>query len=104
MYLKPKQQTKPKVFFTLDLPELAISDYQLFSRTQLGEKPSSTIPIATVEGCAELCTLEDSYLCRSFDFYPESRQCNLFRENVKDSAFVKLNIIDNPSCNHYSSN
>lgn len=69
----------------------------------MGLKPQSSIGNLTVEACAELCALEDAYLCRSFDFIAPTRTCNLFKENVKDKIYFNLNLQQNVDCNHYSS-
>ena len=54
------------------------------------------------ERCAEICFLEDSYNCRSFDISSDF-VCYLYTENIKDKNKIDLKIKDNPLFNHYSS-
>lgn len=83
--------------------EKAINDYQIVPQTQLGIQAQTTIRNTTVERCAEQCYLEDGYFCRSFDFFMDRDECNLYKENIKDKPFVDLKLTKNQLCNHYSS-
>lgn len=80
----------------------AINDFQPVSQTQLGIQPVSTIKNTTVETCAELCYADDSFFCRSFDFFMDLNQCNLYKENLKDKNLIDLKLTKNQLCTHYS--
>lgn len=41
----------------------------------------------SVERCAEICIREDSYLCRSFNYYLDTNDCGLYRENRVDETY-----------------
>ena len=81
-----------------------MSDYQLVEQQQLQVAPQTKLANASVEYCAELCSLEDSYLCRSFDYFIETNECQLYKENVKDGKFnASIVAAYNQKTNHYSS-
>ena len=66
-------------------------------------KPESSVERDSVEGCAELCTFEDKYMCRSFEYVVSTSTCHFFRENVVDASLINLNIQTKEGTNHYSS-
>ena len=82
----------------------ALSDYQLVEGNQLQVAPQTKLSNASVEYCAELCSLEDNYLCRSFDYFIDTNDCQLYKENVKDGKY-NSSIVPafNQKSNHYSS-
>ena len=82
---------------------MAIADYKLEPSTSLGVQPESVIGRDSVEACAELCSLEDRYLCRSFDFVIATSTCRFYRENLVDSGLINLNLQNDQGVNHYSS-
>jgi hypothetical protein len=69
---------------------------------QLGIKPQTILYQMSPERCAEICYLEDSFKCRSFDISSEF-VCYLFTENIKDKDRIDLKIKKNELFNHYSS-
>lgn len=66
-----------------------------------GTKIQAEFKSTSVEVCAILCSYAEGYVCRSFDFFIDTLDCFLHEENAKYYATVEL--IQNPSCNHYSS-
>ena len=56
----------------------------------------------TVDGCAEQCVYEDSFFCRSFDYFLETNECRLRTENLVDKL-IDLKVTPNELVNHYSS-
>lgn len=83
--------------------ELAIGDFKVEIGIGLGVKPESTVTRDSVEGCAELCSFEDKYLCRSFDFVIATSTCRFYRENIVDKALTDLKLTEDKGVNHYSS-
>lgn len=45
--------------------------------------------------------MEDSYLCRSFNYY-SSGMCSLFTENIVDKINSQIDIARNENSTHYS--
>lgn len=80
----------------------ALSEFKLYPQTQLGVTPKTKVQRSSVEGCALLCAFDDSFLCRSFDFFTETEECYLYRENIVDKSKIDLKIKNNPKCSHYS--
>ncbi|CAF0709533.1 unnamed protein product [Brachionus calyciflorus] len=80
----------------------AITDFELAIGTQLSVTPQTTLKNSSIEGCAEICSLQDSFFCRSFDFEITTRTCYLYEENLKDKKFIDLGIKSNPNFEHYS--
>ena len=58
--------------------ENTVEDFKLVPQTQLDVTPQTRLINTTVEACAEMCTFVDSYLCRSFDYFISSNNCNLY--------------------------
>ena len=56
----------------------------------------------SVETCAEQCVMEDSYLCRSFNYYSNSGMCSLFTENIVDKINSQIDLSPNEYSTHYS--
>ena len=88
------------MLFFLEKP---LADYQLVPQTQLGVFAQTKLFNASVEYCAEICSREDNYLCRSFDFLTDKRECMLYKENLKDNIYIDLVVTQNANSNHYSS-
>ncbi|RNA22484.1 antigen B membrane, partial [Brachionus plicatilis] len=80
----------------------AINNFEEVVQTQLSIKPQSNILNQSIEGCAEICSFQDGYLCRSFDYDIEKKECYLYRENLVDKNFLDLGIKSNKNVNHYS--
>lgn len=57
----------------------------------------------TAERCAESCVAEDSFFCRSFDFFVDTESCFLYEVNIKDKLFTAIELIDSTTTTHYSS-
>ncbi len=83
--------------------EKPLSDYQLVPQTQMGVAAQTKLSNASVEFCAEICSREDNYLCRSFDYFTDKRECQLYKENVKDKIYINLGLTQNENADHYSS-
>jgi hypothetical protein len=95
IYIYPKNEFSFK--------EKAINDFEANPNAQLDVQAQSELFNSSIDRCAEMCVLEDSYICRSFDFLSDTNTCLLHRENLKDRLFVKLNVNANPVSTHYSS-
>jgi hypothetical protein len=91
------------IILSLNFKEKPLSDYQLVPQTQLGVFAQTKLYNVSVENCAELCTREDNYFCRSFDYFLDTSQCQLYKENLKDKIYTDLVITQNANSNHYSS-
>jgi len=50
-----------------------------------------------------MCSFSDSFVCRSFDFFIDTNNCYLYKENLKDINFPDIFGIKNENCSHYSS-
>jgi len=59
---------------------------------KIGLEAASMIFNVTAERCAEICILEDSYLCRSFNYYLDTGNCGLYKENLVDERSVDLKL------------
>ena len=68
----------------------------------MGIKPESILNDMTAERCAEICYLEDSFVCRSFDYSLEKSSCFLYSQSIKDRDKINLEIVTDLSFNHYS--
>jgi hypothetical protein len=83
--------------------EKGVNNFKISYSTQLIVEPQSRLYNVSAETCSEMCIFEDSYLCRSFDYFVDKNTCFLYKENVKDKIYINLKIENNPNCNHYSS-
>lgn len=81
----------------------AINDYDEIPKIQLGVAATSVIANTSIERCAEACSSEDNYLCRSFDYLLDSSACYLYKENLKDKIYKDLKVKTNDMSTHFSS-
>ncbi|CAF0709535.1 unnamed protein product [Brachionus calyciflorus] len=80
----------------------ALNDFKFVAHTQLKAKPETQLTNTSVESCAEICVLDDSFFCRSFDYFIDTRTCLLYKENIIDKFSKDLGITTNLNVNHYS--
>ena len=70
--------------------------------TKFGIEAQSIIFNVTVELCAENCIREDSYLCRAFNFFFDTNDCRMYKENLVDKINTDLKLDNYEYANLYS--
>lgn len=70
---------------------------------KLNAKPQSEYFKTNVQFCAALCIYAEEFLCRSFDFFTDTQNCLLYKDNYKEGASSGVILVPDENANHYSS-
>ncbi len=93
-----------KRFFDGYFQENTLYDFELYGKLEINSfNTKSKYKDVSVEKCAELCVNEESYLCRSFNYYDNDNSCYLYDANLVDKIYYQIKTSPNENTNHYSS-